>query len=123
MAEVRIREFNGVLKRFFDQCSDAMDAVTRYCLNELAKKGHELGHPISKKIGSGIWELRPKASPERATLFYFFHNGDPIFLFSFYKKMGERDKTHQFKAEAIRIKKRIETGEAVDLWTMSRTLN
>jgi len=85
-------------------------------MREFQKERHKTSPRIAKNIGDGIWELRPKAGAERATLFFTFANNKATFLLSFYKKKGQ-DPTARFKQRAVKIAEKIAREDETTKWT------
>lgn len=68
----------------------------------LAKFYHQLTMPVSRSLGSGLFELRKRGTPE-VRLLYGFHQGAAIIVHGFIKKSRKIPK-RELETALIRLR-------------------
>lgn len=82
---MNIRFFDDRLERFIQAFDAPTVAKTLRAIDLLEMFGHELGLPHSKKVTTGIFELRIRGKKD-IRIFYAFHKNDAVLLHAFVKK-------------------------------------
>lgn len=82
---MNVKFFDTKIEEFIGSLEKPVIARVLRTIDLLETFGNRLGPPHTKKIGSGLFELRVRAIQE-IRIFYTFHKGEIIILHGFIKK-------------------------------------